>query len=507
MATFSTPNMSRLFQTAGQGQQPKGTGYTNLSKLIGASADNTLGQKVVGGIQQQLGGVQQQLTQQQKQFQEESEKSKLGGEKDVQQREAVLGRFSPSSATAGEGPSEDELKAFERFRGGQYAGPSGLGDTTALKQTAQQIQQQASNLTPSGTQELLRRSVGGDRYTQGQQRLDSLLLNRQALTPVTRQASGLTQQITKAEQAATGQAQLQKNLAEQFAKETQEKLGGALTGIETGVQQQLTAAQEAEKQRQANIQAIQNFAANRVPKLDEAGNVVKDQYGNVVYDTAAQARGSADQFQQIDYLKNILTQQGAQAEELEKLFGKSGGAEAQSVIQKRTQAQSDLNAYQNAAKLVEEAKHRTSPYWQGEVAKARRTMESIAPKYGISAGADLDTIYSGSNYNPAQASSKVGSFITSIQQPYIQGAGVLGQAVVGGQQEDFYKNLAAALANAPQAQNLTEQGVASAAQRANYEALAKLMGQTTPKYTTGAEQYQAGKFLLNPDQIKRSLGY
>jgi len=203
MADNQSNNLSRLFQTAGSSKPQQGTGYTNLNRLFEANKQNQLGQKVAGDLGTQIGGVQTQLQQQQKQFAEESEKNKMGGQKDVEQRDAVLGRFNSPSG-AGSDVTEEETSTFGRFIGGQYGGPQTLKDTSDLRQTAQQLQGQVSNFSPAGTQELLRRSVGGNRYTQGQSRLDSLLMDRSKLTPVSRQAQGLGQEINRAELAASG---------------------------------------------------------------------------------------------------------------------------------------------------------------------------------------------------------------------------------------------------------------------------------------------------------------
>lgn len=504
MANEQNPNMSRLFQSAGSAQTKQGTGYTNLGRLMSASKDNLLGQKVAGTIGSQVGGVQQQLAEQQKAFGEESEKSKIGGQKDIEQREAVLGRFTSPSGAGGEATDED-VSAFERFRSGQYAGPQGLKDTSALKGTAQQLQGQVSNFSPSGTQELLRRSVGGDRYTQGQQRLDTLLMDKSKLTPIARQAQGLGQQISRADLAASGQAELQKNLAQQFAKETQEKLTGGMGGIETAVQGQLAAAQAQEKDRLSKIAAVQAFAANKTPKLDASGNPVLDQYGNVQYDTGVKSRGDGDQYTQTDYLKNLLSGQGAQQAELEQLFGTRGTKDISKPFEAEAARIAGIKGgFWGADNRQKENILRQAGVPETEIIRIRKESQrlgSIDPsninwsKFATLGMGALD----------AQTSNVLGS---QRSKELARSAGLAGQSLGGGSQEAFYQNLAKTLANSQAAQGLTEGGVASEQQRANYEALNRLMGKTSSesKYRKDdPTKYEAGKFLLNPEQIKRTL--
>ena len=275
-----TSNMNRLFQTAGQQKQQQGTGFTNLGRLFQASSGNKLGEEVAGGLQKQVGGIQSELGKQQEEFQTESEKNKLGGAEDVEQRKAVVGRFAPSSTTAGTPLSDKETQQFGRFTSGQYAGPKGLQDTSALQSQAGQLQQQSGNLSPSGTQELLRRSVGGgDRYSQGQQRLDTLLMgqgNQAAMVGAQRQAGQLGSQIERANLAASGQAELNKNQAQQFADQTKGMLNTNQKEIDNSVQGQLEKVQTEEKQRINTMQNIAYTAAGQQPVLDENGKPVID---------------------------------------------------------------------------------------------------------------------------------------------------------------------------------------------------------------------------------------
>jgi hypothetical protein len=509
MADNQSNNLSRLFQTAGSSKPQQGTGYTNLNRLFEANKQNQLGQKVAGDIGTQIGGVQTQLQQQQKQFAEDSEKNKVGGQKDVEQREAVLGRFNSPSGAGGD-VTEEETKAFGRFTGGQYTGPQALKDTSGLRQTAQQLQGQVSNFSPSGTQELLRRSVGGNKYTQGQSRLDSLLMDRSKLTPVARQAQGLGQEITRADLAASGQAELNKNLAQRFGQETQEKLTEGMGGIDTAIQGQLTTAQAQEKDRLDRIQSIQEFAQNKRVKMDSTGNPVTDVYGNIQYDT--NIRGDGDQFSQADRLKSLLTEKGAQQAELEQLFGTSNISESE---RGRASRATDAERLGYVNLLKQDYDPSRGGVTEDLLNKVRTG--TVGNSYFENVGdVGQDGFISGGKVQPYLdwlKQTNVGNLYGNSVQPlvdvenerFVKETGLAGKSLLGGSQDTFYSNLAKTLSNSQSAKGLTEGGLATESQRANYEALNKLLGKSTTdsKYRKDdPTKYEAGKFLLNPEQLK-----
>jgi uncharacterized protein YjbJ (UPF0337 family) len=473
-------NYNRLFQSAGQQKQQTGTGYTNLNKFFQANQNNKLGQKVSGNIQSQIGQVKGQLGQQQEQFKTEAEKNRLDTEENKQQRDQAIGRFQNPS-TAGGDVTDQDINKFQQFRSGQYAGPSGLQDTQALSGQANELRAQTSNLSPEATQELLRRSVGGaGRYTQGQQRLDTLLMDRSGLRQAGREASGLSGDINRANLAAQGQAQTFKSQAQQFGNETTERLKQAMTGLDTSAEQQLASAQQAEKDRLARIQAVQDFAAGKVAKKDASGNVMKDQYGNTIYDTI-NPRGSGDQYAQMDQLTNLLRSQGANEEEIGQLIGSTGSftglkGELNAIEQQKASITPRINQLKEMMRYIEESgRHASSQVY----ANAKKELSGLT--------------------------SQINNLNSQIA-PLYQSRGIAGQALQAGASEDFYTNLAKSLANSQSAQGLNLQGIASDPLRQNYSALQQLLGQTPDlaKYRDTDERYQAGQFLLNPDLVRRA---
>lgn len=523
MANMSnTSNMQRLFDTAGSKQTQQGTGYTNLNRLFEANQNNKLGQKVSGDVSSQIGNVKTQLGQQQTDFSKNAEANRLDSDTNKQQRDAVIGRFADASSGGGD-LNDKDVEAFSKYRAGQYAGPSGLADTSALSGTATDLTQQTSNFTPSGTQELLRRSVGGDRYTQGQNRLDSLLLDRSALTPLQRQASALGQNINKANLAAQGQAQLLRNQAEQFGVETKSSLQNAMTGLDSVAAQQLATAQKAEADRVAKLQAIQKFA------------------------TDSSSRGATDAAAQFDNLSNVLKGQGISDDEITKLLG--GG----NFAQKQSQYNTALSAAENQRKQsalnhalysvtsnssqslsgIDDSYYSEVPSgsydtWGQPIMTRALNKEKLVSdvQSGKLNPANLGIIqardgYDNSSYDTGETLSNLASNYAKqaeFTNPYnatkaAQDAqfygttGLAGQALQSGKQEDFYKNLAASLnANSTNALGLTAQGVASEPLRNNYAALSKLLGTADTNQYAGQPTYQAGNLGLNSEQIRRALG-
>lgn len=495
----NTPNLSRLFQTAGKQNQQQGTGYTNLNRVFEANKGNVLGQSVAGNVQKQVGNVQNQLGEQQKQFQSEADKNKIGTDTDKQNRDAVIGRFNDPSGVAGQ-VSDQDISAFEKYRSGTYAGPTALKDTASLQNTANQLRSQVSNFSPSGTQELLRRSVGGNRYTQGQQRLDSLLMDKSKLVPVQRQASTLGQQVNRADLAASGQAELYKNQARQFADETQSQLNQGLTSIDTSVQKQLADAQSAEARRQASVKAIQDAATNKQKFTDDLvvqnSNDIQNMYGTDQYgygDVLKKQYGNTANLQSLDALYNQLKTAGADSAELSSIFGSKGGTLADT---HRQYAQSDM-ALSEAQKALEFAKGSSGEYNGKTAAEYQNDINQLSSAR-TSAMSDKGLI---------------GEMINKAGLASFQNNAPVNLRTQGVNEADFdpiYTNIANAVKNSNKATNLTAQGIASQSQRANYEALTRLIGKQAAdaKYrTSDPAQYQAGNLTLDPASIRKALGY
>lgn len=264
----------------------KGTGFTNLSKVLQANKGNRLGQTVSGGIQQQVQGVQSKVKSAQEQFQEEAQKNRLDTPEAAAKRQDILGRFAPSSGASGvpqvgqapqqtgssntaqqpaQSPvSEEEIKDFTKFRTGTYTGPKELKDSASLTGQAQQAEE-LGGLAKSegGRQELLKQFVGGRNYTTGQRQLDTTILGQQPgqLGAAARQARGATEQVAGANQQAANLAQEYAGRAKIFGQETTQKIGETKAPISSDLDKRVAEAQKAEETRLSNLKNIQDMLA------------------------------------------------------------------------------------------------------------------------------------------------------------------------------------------------------------------------------------------------------
>jgi hypothetical protein len=276
----------------------KGTGFTNLSKVIGANKGNKLGSAVGGGIAAQNQAVTSGVQTSQQKFQEEAQKNRLDTQEAKDKRDQILGRFAPATSGASNvqppatstpqsgtvqppatppGPgantpdaapksaspvSDQEINDFTKFRTGTYAGPKELEDVGSLYGKAQQTEQLGDlSRSTGGRQELLRKFVGnGNKYNAGQRRLDETLLGQDAngVRAAARQTRGATDKVANANEQAAGLAQEYAGRAKIFGEETGKKIGEARNPLSTGVDTRVQEAQTKEQTRLANLKSLQD---------------------------------------------------------------------------------------------------------------------------------------------------------------------------------------------------------------------------------------------------------
>lgn len=170
-------------------------------------------------------------------------------------------------------PTEQELADFNKFRTGGYTGPKSLQDFQTLMGNATEAQN-IGDLTRSagGRQEILRRFVGGDDYSQGQQRLDELLLGKSSGLNEARKATrGLTNQATQANLGAGATAKELENRAKIFNEETVNKLTEKKNPFNTQIDQRLAEIQANENKRGETLSNFENILQGKTDdtrKLD-----------------------------------------------------------------------------------------------------------------------------------------------------------------------------------------------------------------------------------------------
>lgn len=158
-------------------------------------------------------------------------------------------------------PTEQEIKDFTKYRTGTYTGPKELQDQASLMGQAQQTED-LGNLARSegGRQELLRRFVGGQGYTQGQRQLDTTLLGQEPgqLGAAARGTRGSSELVSGAGNQAAGLAQEYVNRAKAFGEETTKQLGDVKTPLSEKLGGKVSEAQAAEDSRLAQLKEIQD---------------------------------------------------------------------------------------------------------------------------------------------------------------------------------------------------------------------------------------------------------
>lgn len=225
----------------------KGTGFTNLSRILQASRGARLGGQVASGVKQTGQQVRGQIGKAGEQFQTKAQQeAKKFGTEAAKERESTIESITPVSGAQGVQPQQDQADLIGRFadwRSTEYKGPKGLEDYGSLAGKVTEAEELGRlGRTSGGKQELLRRFVGGRDYSQGEQRLDAALLGltgQRELAQAQRETRGLGAELMKQTGLASEQAQQLAKQAKSFGEETLRSLGEKkkqiLTGQEYGV--------------------------------------------------------------------------------------------------------------------------------------------------------------------------------------------------------------------------------------------------------------------------------
>lgn len=234
---------------------PRGSGFTNLSNYLQANQQNRLGSSIGAGITSSANQASQGLQQASQDFQGAAQRGQLATDANRQAREVVLGRLASGATTP---PTDQEVQQFGKYLGGQYAGPTALGNQFNLAQSANKAESLGRGLsTAEGRQGLLQQFVGAPQYTSGQQKLDNLLLGAtggKELAQAKQKTVGLTNAVARESQRAASTAAQNQAAAQKFGEETKNQINAQKSTISTPLQQQLDAAQKAQQDAMARIQ-------------------------------------------------------------------------------------------------------------------------------------------------------------------------------------------------------------------------------------------------------------
>lgn len=258
-------------QASSNPNQTKGSGYTNIQKVLQANAGNKLGQTIGSNIQSAGNTAQDNLKQAQQQFQQGTQQNQANSQGNQQFVQNQLGQYSGNNQAPVNDPSQQDVSRFQTLLSGQYQGPTNL-------ENSQQIQNQAANVgqmgqalnTAGGRMGLLNQVVGKPQYTSGQRTLDNLLLgqsNDPSLQAAKRQALTLQGKVGNAVTGAQAQGQQQTAQAQTFGKDVQNQFGQNVQSQYAALQ---NAAQKAQAQRDAQNSQLQSDLTSGILSADEA---------------------------------------------------------------------------------------------------------------------------------------------------------------------------------------------------------------------------------------------
>lgn len=242
-------------------QQKRGTGFTNINRVLGANQNNRLGQTISQGVLGQTEQARGNIRQSNEKFAEQAGAGRLDTEANRVARQNTLNKVTQST-DAPPVLGEDETKQFENFRTGKYTGPQSLGNEAEIRSQAENAQSLGKmTQTAGGREGLLQRFAGGGGYGVGQQKVDQLLLSGApgGLNAIRRYTQGLGDEQERAISGARNIGQEYANRAQAFNQETGEATKAAYDPINAQIEAKLAAAQAQENQRSKQYSDIKDL--------------------------------------------------------------------------------------------------------------------------------------------------------------------------------------------------------------------------------------------------------
>lgn len=306
--------------TMPEGRRQRGTGFTNIGRILGANigAGQQMGQQVGQALGLQAGQVRAGAERSAQQFRTQAEEARSKALQDISGVGQFLGA-TPASVPQGlAGLSEEQAKtAGEKLRGAKYAGPSKLVGAEGLQKKAGTLGEAAiyGYGGPGGQRQLLRQTVAAPgTYTSGQSILDQILLGQSAAGQ--RAVRGGAQEALGTKQAIGGllgtTAQRAKDIESEVGKEKERVSKGALEYL-SGIQEQATKQGEtfAAETRRANelLADPTQFGMKMDPTLGRVYDPIKAEEDKRIMTTLGQrglGTGVLVDPSQSDYLTTVL---------------------------------------------------------------------------------------------------------------------------------------------------------------------------------------------------------
>lgn len=241
----------------------KGSGFTNLQRIMQANVGNRLGQAVGGGIQRAGQQAHSQLGEAENQFKTQAEQNRLDTPEARERVQNVLGNA--------ENATEGDINAFANYRAGQYKGPTDIQNIETIKGQATEAQNLGKAIgTAGGRTGLLQRfAAGPGQYGTGAQRLDELLLGSTGaknLQAARRSVTGLGQEVSNKQQAAQEIGKQYINQARGFGEDVTKRTTEAATAA-------LTPAEQKAKEDNERDAALRAQAEQEALRAQESGTL------------------------------------------------------------------------------------------------------------------------------------------------------------------------------------------------------------------------------------------
>lgn len=447
----------------------KGTGFTNLSRILQASKGSRLGGQVASGVQQFGQQVRGQIGQASEQFEKKaSEEAAKFGEEAQAARDQEITQVTSGAKDVDFPKLADK---FAEYRAGEYKGPKEIQDYESLAGKVTEAEQLGRlGRTSGGKQELLRRFVGGKDYSQGEQRLDTALLGltgQEGLASARRSTRGLAGELSSESGAARNLAkQLQKE-AKGFAGETTKKIDQARLGISQGLNTRVAEAAAKEKQRSdfvSDIRTMLNTNEWKDLKPEEKSTRLTSLLSKAGPKTETNPEGS-----------NVLSQ-----EQVDSILGSQGILTSRSEFLKR------LDTIKKKGFIYENLLEGAPDWWIRQQQTADADIGLQDRQHGVK---------------------KVGSWYADTSGTGEEGRGIQARNKVLDLQkkltgQDVYSDIINSLENIG-SQNLNRQGLVTPEEREKFNRLDMLMGQAGGEFTQPETTYKEGGLkFLNQNQSK-----
>lgn len=251
-----------------------GSSASKLGDYLTANAPQIQGQadKVTSGLNQQYGQVQGDITNAANQFGQSVQGGYTAGNQDVV-NQAVA---NPTGFAS----DPNNVKAFQGQYNDTYSGPTSYESSQPYGAIQGEVQNAVQNAGLLGTQAGLQNYLGqtqGGNQTQASNTLDTLLLQgnpqaQQQIQQAAGQFNNLTNQFGQSTAGANQSVQAAQQAAQDAQQYAQGQYGNAVTGFNTNLQNELTAANTGNTSYNSQIDALrsqlQSGDLSKAPGLD-----------------------------------------------------------------------------------------------------------------------------------------------------------------------------------------------------------------------------------------------